>query len=172
MAAELTQTEINQLLKAIAWGKSNSEIARDLQITGDMVKWRVSKLLKSLNLFHRIELAMYCIEHTLTEQERLEWLANDFVQAYLVGEREFTPQQKKIAEYVSAHPEVGNTAVARVFYVSEHTVKTHLRRAYVHCGFSGRNVRLLLTVAYQLCKNRTGIPRVATPRVAPPTDQL
>lgn len=63
---ELTKREL-EVLKEIANGKSNKEIASDLFITEKTVKTHVSNLLAKLGLADRTQAALYAVRNELTK---------------------------------------------------------------------------------------------------------
>jgi DNA-binding NarL/FixJ family response regulator len=63
---ELTKRELD-VLKEIAKGKSNKEIAASLFITEKTVKTHVSNLLSKLELADRTQAALYAVKNRLTE---------------------------------------------------------------------------------------------------------
>ena len=62
----LTERELD-VLKGIAQGLSNQEIARELAIGVTTVRTHVSSLFTKLNLANRTQAALYAVEHGLTE---------------------------------------------------------------------------------------------------------
>ena len=65
--AALTERELD-VLKEIARGRSNREIARELSIGTTTVRSHVSSLLSKLDLSNRTELALYAVEKGLIER--------------------------------------------------------------------------------------------------------
>lgn len=65
---ELTRREL-EVLKEIASGKSNKEIAASLFITEKTVKTHVSNVLAKLELADRTQAALYAVRNRLIEQE-------------------------------------------------------------------------------------------------------
>ncbi len=63
---ELTARE-REVIRLIALGRNNREIAQDLFISEKTVKTHVSNLLGKLNLEHRTQLAVYAIKNNLVE---------------------------------------------------------------------------------------------------------
>ncbi|WP_042454018.1 response regulator [Neobacillus dielmonensis] len=63
---ELTNRELD-VLKEIAKGKSNKEIASSLYITEKTVKTHVSNLLAKLELADRTQAALYAVKHQITD---------------------------------------------------------------------------------------------------------
>lgn len=63
---ELTKREL-EVLREIAKGKSNKEIASSLFITEKTVKTHVSNLLSKLELADRTQAALYAVRHGITE---------------------------------------------------------------------------------------------------------
>jgi len=64
--AVLTERELD-VLKGIARGLSNQEIARELAISVTTVRTHVSSLFTKLKLANRTQAALYAVEHGLTE---------------------------------------------------------------------------------------------------------
>jgi DNA-binding NarL/FixJ family response regulator len=60
MTAELSDREI-EVLKLIANGKDNAEIARDLYISPKTVKNHISNILMKLQIENRIQAAVYAV---------------------------------------------------------------------------------------------------------------
>lgn len=65
---ELTRREL-EVLKEIASGKSNKEIAASLYITEKTVKTHVSNILAKLELVDRTQAALYAVRNRLVDQE-------------------------------------------------------------------------------------------------------
>jgi two-component system nitrate/nitrite response regulator NarL len=65
-AARLTARE-REIVQGLARGESNKEIARDLGVAESTVKIHVQNILKKLNLASRVQVAVYAVEHRLTE---------------------------------------------------------------------------------------------------------
>lgn len=65
---ELTRREL-EVLKEIASGKSNKEIAASLYITEKTVKTHVSNVLAKLELADRTQAALYAVRNRLVDQE-------------------------------------------------------------------------------------------------------
>lgn len=65
---ELTRREL-EVLKEIASGKSNKEIAASLYITEKTVKTHVSNILAKLELADRTQAALYAVRNRLIDQE-------------------------------------------------------------------------------------------------------
>ncbi|GIU25499.1 two-component system response regulator NarL [Shewanella schlegeliana] len=63
---ELTQREL-QIVKLIASGKSNKEIANKLGITDSTVKVHVKNLLKKLALKSRVEVVLWAVENKISQ---------------------------------------------------------------------------------------------------------
>ncbi len=64
--ARLTARE-REIVQGLARGESNKEIARDLGVAESTVKIHVQNILKKLNLASRVQVAVYAVEHGLTE---------------------------------------------------------------------------------------------------------
>jgi DNA-binding NarL/FixJ family response regulator len=62
---DLSQREI-EVLKLIAEGKLNKEIAKQLYISEKTVKNHVSKIFKKLNVSDRTQAAIYAFKHNIT----------------------------------------------------------------------------------------------------------
>jgi len=65
-ASDLTERE-REVIRLVAQGHSNSEIARRLVISDKTVKTHISNVLSKLNLQDRTQLAIYAIKHGLVE---------------------------------------------------------------------------------------------------------
>ena len=65
-APRLTARE-REIVQGLARGESNKEIARDLGVAESTVKIHVQNILKKLNLASRVQVAVYAVEHGLTE---------------------------------------------------------------------------------------------------------
>ncbi|UOE56569.1 response regulator transcription factor [Bacillus sp. CMF12] len=65
---ELTKREL-EVLREIAKGKSNKEIASSLYITEKTVKTHVSNLLSKLDLADRTQAALYAVRHGIAEED-------------------------------------------------------------------------------------------------------
>jgi len=65
-APRLTARE-REIVQGLARGESNKEIARDLGVAESTVKIHVQNILKKLNLASRVQVAVYAVEHRLTE---------------------------------------------------------------------------------------------------------
>jgi len=63
---ELTERE-RQVVRLVAMGRSNREIAEELYISEKTVKTHISNILGKLNLEHRTQLAIYAIKNKLVE---------------------------------------------------------------------------------------------------------
>ena len=61
---ELTEREM-EILRCVAVGKSNKQIARDLDITEGTVKVHVKHLLRKLNFRSRVEAAVWVVENRI-----------------------------------------------------------------------------------------------------------
>jgi len=66
---QLTVREI-EILKFIAAGKDNAQIAAELFLSHKTVKNHVSNILRKLQMQNRIEAALYAIKHGIVEGER------------------------------------------------------------------------------------------------------
>ena len=64
--ARLTARE-REIVQGLARGESTKEIARDLGVAESTVKIHVQNILKKLNLASRVQVAVYAVEHGLTE---------------------------------------------------------------------------------------------------------
>ncbi|AAP86015.1 Nitrate/nitrite response regulator (plasmid) [Cupriavidus necator H16] len=64
--ARLTVRE-REIVQELARGESNKEIARTLGVAASTVKIHVQNILKKLNLASRVQVAVYAVEHRLTE---------------------------------------------------------------------------------------------------------
>jgi NarL family two-component system response regulator LiaR len=65
---ELTSREL-EVIRGVAMGRTNREIAQELFISEKTVKTHISNMLGKLNLEHRTQLAIYAIKNNLTEAE-------------------------------------------------------------------------------------------------------
>jgi len=65
---ELTSREL-EVIRGVAMGRTNREIAQELFISEKTVKTHISNILGKLNLEHRTQLAIYAIKNNLTEAE-------------------------------------------------------------------------------------------------------
>jgi len=65
---ELTGRE-REVIRLVAVGRSNREIAQELFISEKTVKTHISNLLGKLNLEHRTQLAIYAIKNKLVETQ-------------------------------------------------------------------------------------------------------
>lgn len=63
---ELTERELD-VIRLVATGRNNREIAQQLFISEKTVKTHISNLLGKLNLEHRTQLAIYAIKHNLVD---------------------------------------------------------------------------------------------------------
>ena len=66
-APELSVRE-EEVLRAIAWGRSNKEIARSLIVSERTVKGHVSNILGKLGLQDRTQAALYAVRHGLAPE--------------------------------------------------------------------------------------------------------
>jgi NarL family two-component system response regulator LiaR len=64
--ARLTERELD-VLRLIAQGRSNKEIARDLTLSEKTVKTHVSNILGKLDLADRTQAALFAVRHHLVE---------------------------------------------------------------------------------------------------------
>jgi NarL family two-component system response regulator LiaR len=64
----LTERELD-VVRLVAMGKNNREIAHELFISEKTVKTHISNILGKLNLGHRTQLAIYAIKNNLVEGE-------------------------------------------------------------------------------------------------------
>lgn len=62
----LTRREL-QVVAAAAFGESNREIAQRLKVSEDTVKHHLTNIFDKLGVFSRVELAVFAINHGLTE---------------------------------------------------------------------------------------------------------
>ena len=67
----LTEREL-EVLKALAQGKSNKEIARDLDISEKTVRNHASNIYKKLHIFDRTQAVIYAVRRGLVDLEHLE----------------------------------------------------------------------------------------------------
>jgi NarL family two-component system response regulator LiaR len=65
-SVELTERE-REVVRLVAMGRSNREIAEELFISEKTVKTHISNILGKLNLEHRTQLAIYAIKNKLVE---------------------------------------------------------------------------------------------------------
>ncbi len=65
-ADRLTPRE-REIVQGLARGESNKEIARTLDVAESTVKIHVQNILKKLNLTSRVQVAVYAVEHGLTD---------------------------------------------------------------------------------------------------------
>jgi NarL family two-component system response regulator LiaR len=66
LLAELTTRE-QEVIRLVALGRNNREIAQELFISEKTVKTHISNLLGKLNMEHRTQLAIYAIKNKLIE---------------------------------------------------------------------------------------------------------
>jgi DNA-binding NarL/FixJ family response regulator len=66
---ELTAREL-EVVRAIARGRSNAELARDLSISETTVKIHVARVLSKLRLRDRVQTVVFAYEHDLAEPRR------------------------------------------------------------------------------------------------------
>ncbi|WP_009904634.1 LuxR C-terminal-related transcriptional regulator, partial [Burkholderia thailandensis] len=62
---QLTPRE-HDIVRALARGASNKEIAREFDVAESTVKIHVQNVLKKLNLSSRVQIAVYAVERGLT----------------------------------------------------------------------------------------------------------
>jgi NarL family two-component system response regulator LiaR len=67
----LTEREL-EVIKALAQGKSNKEIARDLDISEKTVRNHASNIYKKLHIFDRTQAVIYAVRRGLVDLEQLE----------------------------------------------------------------------------------------------------
>jgi DNA-binding NarL/FixJ family response regulator len=65
-AGDLTERE-REVIRLVAHGRSNHEIAQELTISDKTVKTHVSNILSKLDLGDRTQLAIYAIKHGLVD---------------------------------------------------------------------------------------------------------
>jgi NarL family two-component system response regulator LiaR len=63
---ELTERE-REVIRLVAMGRNNREIAQELFISEKTVKTHISNILGKLNLDHRTQLAIYAIKNKLVD---------------------------------------------------------------------------------------------------------
>ncbi|AOJ68336.1 MULTISPECIES: response regulator [Burkholderia] len=68
---QLTPRE-HDIVRALARGTSNKEIAREFDVAESTVKIHVQNILKKLNLTSRVQIAVYAVERGLTAQHPAE----------------------------------------------------------------------------------------------------
>jgi DNA-binding NarL/FixJ family response regulator len=71
LTPSLTDREI-EVIKALAQGKSNKEIARDLDISEKTVRNHASNIYKKLHIFDRTQAVIYAVRHGLVDLEQPE----------------------------------------------------------------------------------------------------
>ena len=71
IAPSLTEREL-EVIKALAQGKSNKEIARDLDISEKTVRNHASNIYKKLHIFDRTQAVIYAVRRGLVDLEHLE----------------------------------------------------------------------------------------------------
>lgn len=71
LTPSLTEREI-EVIKALAQGKSNKEIARDLDISEKTVRNHASNIYKKLHIFDRTQAVIYAVRHGLVDLEQPE----------------------------------------------------------------------------------------------------
>jgi len=71
IAPHLTEREL-EVIKVLASGKSNKEIARSLGISEKTVRNHASNIYKKLHIFDRTQAVIYAIRHGLVDVEELE----------------------------------------------------------------------------------------------------
>lgn len=67
--ARLLTTRERQILSAIVGGLTNREIAAKLSISEDTVKHHLSRIFDKVGVSHRLELAMFAVNHGLIQEE-------------------------------------------------------------------------------------------------------
>lgn len=71
LTPNLTDREL-EVIKALAQGKSNKEIARDLGISEKTVRNHASNIYKKLHIFDRTQAVIYAVRRGLVDLEQLE----------------------------------------------------------------------------------------------------
>lgn len=71
VAARLTARE-REIVRLLARGESNKEIARNLDVAESTVKIHVQNILKKLGLTSRVQIAVYAVEHGLTAEAGID----------------------------------------------------------------------------------------------------
>lgn len=71
VAARLTTRE-REIVRLLARGESNKEIARNLDVAESTVKIHVQNILKKLGLTSRVQIAVYAVEHGLTAEAGID----------------------------------------------------------------------------------------------------
>jgi DNA-binding NarL/FixJ family response regulator len=71
LTPSLTEREL-EMIKALAQGKSNKEIARDLDISEKTVRNHASNIYKKLHIFDRTQAVIYAVRHGLVDLEQPE----------------------------------------------------------------------------------------------------
>ena len=71
LTPSLTEREL-EVIKALAQGKSNKEIARDLDISEKTVRNHASNIYKKLHIFDRTQAVIYAVRHGLVDLEQPE----------------------------------------------------------------------------------------------------
>lgn len=67
--ATLTPRE-HEVVRALAGGASNKEIARTLDVAESTVKNHIQNILKKFNLASRVQIAVYAVEHGIADVDR------------------------------------------------------------------------------------------------------
>ena len=71
LAPRLTEREL-EVVRALAHGNSNTEIARTLNISEKTVRNHTSNIYKKLHIYGRTQAVIYAIWHGLVDLEELE----------------------------------------------------------------------------------------------------
>ena len=69
LLATLTPRE-HEVVRALAGGASNKEIARTLDVAESTVKNHIQNILKKFNLASRVQIAVYAVEHGIADVDR------------------------------------------------------------------------------------------------------
>ena len=70
-AVSLTERE-QEVLRLLALGHTNKEIAESMMISTDTAKTHVSNILTKLNLAHRTQAVVYALKHSLISLDEIE----------------------------------------------------------------------------------------------------